>query len=80
MARSSSTNRGARVRSWNRGKAGKTIWVRADGAEQDVVRLSCHRNRRGGLARLTARLIVRNDLNVDAGGIHCGNAHIAEIE
>jgi hypothetical protein len=65
-------HRRRRIRRRQGGEASEPIGMRFDGFEQQIVDLPRHRDRRVGLERLTAGLVVREHLHIDAGGIHRG--------
>ena len=62
-----------------RGEAGEAIGVLGDGAREGVVRLARQRDRGVGIEVLDARRGVADDLKVDAGLVHGGQAALAEV-
>src|SRR5262249_34984358 len=65
---------------WHGSKAGETIGMCLDGRRQQIINLPRERDRRCRIEGLTTRLIVREHLQFDPGGIHSGETCVAEIE
>jgi hypothetical protein len=61
------------------GEAGEAVGVLGDGARERVVGLARERDRRVGIEVLDPRRRVADDLQVDAGVVHGGQASLAEV-
>ena len=73
-------HRGCGIRRGQRGKPGEAIGMRLHCLEQEIIDVPSRGDRRFRFERLTTRLIVREHLQVDTGGIHGGDTRVAEVE
>ena len=68
-----------RVGGRDRGKPGKAVGMSADGFMKPVVGAAREAHRGLGVHLLHAGVGVRQDLQVDAGGVHFGDAALSDI-
>jgi hypothetical protein len=61
------------------GKAGKTFWISLHHVGEEIVRLPRDRDLFRHLGLLDPGRIQRQHLHVDAGGVHLGEAPVADI-
>jgi ABC transporter substrate binding protein len=72
-------SRAIRCRNWQRGQAGQSRRVLGDGVCQHIIGVASEHLCVANFQLLDTRRGQRNHLHVDAGGIHLGDAALAEV-